>query len=90
MGLVLLKMDNYNQAEASFKAAVFYSAGNDSPQLRCVYYNNLAVCFEATKDLRTALKYFKTAVRIYPEDELANSNVKRVSDKLKSDGISVN
>lgn len=89
MGLVLLKLDSFNQAESAFRAAIFFSGERESAQVRSFYYNNLAVCYEAMKDLKTAYRVFQTATRLNPGYELAQSNVVRVRDIMRSQGISV-
>jgi tetratricopeptide (TPR) repeat protein len=89
MGLCLLKLDSFHQAEAAFRAALYFGGG-DGPQMRGVYYNNLAVCYEWRKDLPGAYKLFQKAVSLYPEYDVANSNVARISEELRKQGIQIN
>lgn len=89
MGLCLLKLDSFHQAESAFRAALYFGGG-DGPQMRGVYYNNLAVCYEWRKDLQGAYKLFQKAVNLYPDYDVANGNVIRIRDELKKQGIQVN
>ena len=85
IGLILLKMGNYNQAEASFKAALYF-ADNDSTQSKSIYYNNLGVTFEAMKDLQSAYKYFQSAMKYNPDYGTAEENFYRIKAALKAEG----
>lgn len=88
IGLTLLKLSNFNQAEASFKAALFF-ATDESGATKGIYYNNLAVAYEAMKDLPTAYKYFQIALKNYPSYETAADNLTRVRQNMKASGMSV-
>lgn len=86
LGLALLKLSQFNQAEASFKAAVYFGSGEGSASL-AVFYNNLAVAYEAMHDLQTAYKYFQIAVRTSSSYQTASENLARVGNLLKSGGL---
>lgn len=88
IGLVLLKMSNFNQAEAAFRAAIYFGSSG-SPYTKGFFYNNLAVCYEAMRDLKTAYRYFQTALKYYPGYKTAQDNVIRVKSNLKASGINV-
>ena len=77
IGLTHLKLENYNQAETAFKAAIFFGA-KENNMTKATYYNNLAVSYEAMGDIETALKYFKISVKIYPYYQTAIDNIKRL------------
>ncbi len=80
IGLVLLKLENYNQAEAAFKAAIYFGAGENNMN-KAAYYNNLGVTYEAMKDIESAIKYFKIAVKLYPTYQTALDNLKRLENR---------
>ncbi len=85
IGLALLKLQNYNQAETAFKAALFYSP-DDGPFVRSFYYNNLAVAYEAMHDLKSAYKNFQLALKDNPANTVMSDNFIRVRDSLKKAG----
>ncbi len=89
IGLTLLKMSNFNQAESAFKAAIFF-ANNNPPADKCVFYNNLAMAVESIHDLQTAYKYYQIAVKYYPSYTTAQENVNRVKNLLVASGIPIN
>ncbi len=81
IGLILLKLSNFNQAEAAFKAAIFFSS-NEGPASKSIYYNNLGISYEGLHDIPTAYKYFQISVKYYPAFTTAQDNVKRVKELL--------
>ena len=80
MGLTLLKLENYHQAEAAFKAAIFFGADEDN-YTKAVYYNNLAVSYEAMNEIEHAIKYFKISLKFNPYYTVALDNLKRLEKK---------
>ncbi len=80
IGLVLLKLENFNQAEAAFKAAIYFGA-NDNNMNKAAYYNNLGVSYEAMGDIENAIKHFKVAVKLYPTYQTALDNLKRLENR---------
>lgn len=80
IGLVLLKLENFNQAEAAFKAAIYFGA-NDNNMNKAAYYNNLGVSYEAMGDIENAIKHFKIAVKLYPAYQTALDNLKRLENR---------
>jgi tetratricopeptide (TPR) repeat protein len=88
IGLTLLRMAYYNQAEAAFKAAIFFGSGWNA-FTRGMFYNNLAVANEAMHDLQSAYRNFQAAVRLYPAFKTAQDNATRVRSTLKSMGVNV-
>ncbi len=88
VGLSLLKISNFNQAEAAFKAALFFGSEESNPT-KGVFYNNLAVAYEAMRDLKNAYKYFQVALKYYPSYTTAQDNIARVQKNLKETGISL-
>jgi tetratricopeptide (TPR) repeat protein len=89
IGLALLKLSNFNQAEAAFRAAIYFSSGENN-LIRGVYYNNLAVAYEAMRDLNNAYKNFQLALKFYPSYSTAVDNLNRVASNMKAVGISPN
>jgi len=85
IGLSLLKLSRPNQAEAAFKAAVFFSSSEPSTS-KSVFYNNLGVAYEALEDLQSAYRNFQLAARYNPAYSTAQANVKRVKELLLSSG----
>lgn len=81
MGLTLLKMENYHQAEVAFKAAIFF-VGNENNVAKGRYYNNLGVSFEARQDHDMAAVFFKKALKFDPTHPYALSNLQRVENTL--------
>jgi tetratricopeptide (TPR) repeat protein len=80
MGLTLLKLENYHQAEAAFKAAIFFGANEDN-YTKAVYYNNLAASYEAMNVIENAIKYYKLALKFNPYYTVALDNLKRLEKK---------
>ncbi|MCX7820878.1 MAG: tetratricopeptide repeat protein [Brevinematales bacterium] len=80
IGLVLLKLENFNQAEAAFKAAIYFGA-NENNMNKAAYYNNLGVSYEAMNDIENAIKNFKIAVKFYPTYQTALDNLKRLENR---------
>ncbi len=80
IGLVLLKLENFNQAEAAFKAAIYFGA-NENNINKAAYYNNLGVSYEAMNDIENAIKNFKIAVKFYPYYQTALDNLKRLENR---------
>lgn len=85
LGLAQLKLSFFHQAEASFKAATFYS-GNASRKAKGIYINNLGVTFEARQEYQEAAKYFKLCLSYHPTYDNAISNLERVTEMLKKQG----
>ncbi|OHD53298.1 MAG: hypothetical protein A2014_06365 [Spirochaetes bacterium GWF1_49_6] len=81
MGLTLLKMENYHQAEVAFKAAIFF-VGNENNVAKGRYYNNLGVSFEARQDHEMAAVFFKKALKLDPSHPYALSNLQRIENSL--------
>ncbi len=77
IGLSHLKLENFNQAEASFKAAIFFGE-KEGNYTRAVYYNNLGITYEAMNDIENAIKNFKIAVKLNPLYKIAVENLKRL------------
>lgn len=82
MGLTLLKLSNFHQAEAAFRAAVVF-AGEGNAGAKGIYLNNLGVSFEARKEYDQAAYYFKQALRYNPTYTKASDNLARVSAYLQ-------
>jgi tetratricopeptide (TPR) repeat protein len=89
IGLVLLKLSNFNQAEAAFKASVFFGSA-EAGATKGVFYNNLGVAYEAMHDLKNAYKNFQISLKYYPGYTTASDNLVRVRDNLKSAGMEIN
>ncbi len=89
IGLVHLKLGNFNQAETAFRASLFFGS-NEGAMAKGVYNNNLAVSYEAMHDLKSAYKFFQLAVKYYPGYATAVENFNRVKENLKTAGIEVN
>jgi len=87
MGLTLLKLSYFNQAEAAFKAAIYFISKKDKPYDKSVYYNNLGSCYEAMKDYYNALKAFQLALKTYPDFEKARINIERIKEIIKTENI---
>ncbi|OHD54533.1 MAG: hypothetical protein A2Y33_05045 [Spirochaetes bacterium GWF1_51_8] len=81
IGLTLLKMEYYHQAEVAFKAAIFY-VGNENNVAKGRYYNNLGVSFEARLEHELASANFKKALKLDPTHPFALSNLQRVENAL--------
>ena len=77
IGLAHLKLENFNQAEASFKAAIFFGESENN-FTKSVYYNNLGISYEAMNDIENAIKNFKISVRLNPSYQAAIENLKRL------------
>ncbi len=89
IGLILLKMSNFNQAETAFKASIFLSS-NEAYADKSVYYNNLALAVEAMHDLQSAYKYIQIAVKYNPGYAAAQDNALRIKNVMISSGVPVN
>jgi tetratricopeptide (TPR) repeat protein len=89
IGLVLLKLSNFNQAESAFKASVFFGSA-ETGATKGVFYNNLGVAYEAMHDLKGAYKNFQISLKYYPGYTTASDNMVRVRNTLKSQGMEVN
>lgn len=83
MGLVLLKLSNYHQAESAFRAAVLF-IGESNASAKGIYLNNLGVSFEARKDYAQAAYYFKLALKYNPNYAKASENLARVNGFLQN------
>ncbi|MGC8765487.1 MAG: tetratricopeptide repeat protein [Brevinematia bacterium] len=77
LGLVHLKLENFNQAEAAFKAAIFFGEGENA-YTRSVYYGNLALAYESMNDIENAKKYYKMSLKFNPLNQSASEGLKRV------------
>ena len=85
LGLVLLKLSRFNQAEVAFKAAVYYM-GNGSAIAKGTYINNLGVSYESRQNYKMAARYFKQSLSYYPSYGKAKSNYDRVTEILQKQG----
>ncbi len=89
IGLMLLKMSNFNQAESAFKAAIFFGVNNPAAD-KSIFYNNLAMAVESIHELQEAYKYYQVALKFYPSYTAAQQNAARVKNLLAATGIQVN
>jgi tetratricopeptide (TPR) repeat protein len=80
MGLTLLRLSNFHQAEAAFRGAVFFSS-DTRPVAKGVYLNNLGVSFEAREEFESAANFFREALRYYPSYDKAQDNLRRVEQR---------
>ncbi len=85
LGLVQLKLSYFHQAEASFKAAMFYGK-NISRKAKGIYINNLGVAYEARREYKDAAKYFKLCLSYHPTYNNALDNLERVTEMLNKQG----
>ncbi len=85
LGLALLKLSRFNQAEVAFKAAVYY-IGRGSAIAKGTYINNLGVSYEARQEYKTAARYYKQSLSYYPSYAKAKSNLERMMEILNKQG----
>jgi tetratricopeptide (TPR) repeat protein len=89
IGLTLLKMSNFNQAESAFKAAIFFVSSTD-PVDKSIFFNNLGIAVESMHNLQDAYKDYQSAAKLYPSFTTAQDNVTRVKNLLSASGAPVN
>ncbi len=76
LGLALLRIGYYHQAEVAFKSAISYSKINTQANL--MYQTHLAIAFENQKDLESAKKVINKVLSISPNLALALETQKRL------------
>lgn len=87
MGLTLLKLSRFYQAEAAFKAAIYFISKQNKPMDKGVYYNNLGNCYESLRDYEKALKTYRTSLKFYPNFDRAIANIERIKEIANSEGL---
>ena len=76
LGLALLRIGYYHQAEVAFHSAVAYSRLNTTSNL--MYQVHLAIAFENQKDLESAKKVVNQVLSVNPNLALALETQKRL------------
>ena len=75
LGVALLRIGNYRQAEVSFKAAASYTGNVNA---RASYLASLGVALENAKDTQRALQAFEDALKANPNNTVAQEGRSRM------------
>ena len=91
MGLVLMKIPKYHEAEVAFKAALYFldntqTAETDKAAAKAQYLYNLGLCYENREEYKKAEYYYTQAIEYDTAKALdkASSNLERIRELLKS------
>ncbi|MGL4393742.1 MAG: tetratricopeptide repeat protein [Brevinema sp.] len=81
LGLALMKIGYWRQAETSFKAAL---ALTSNPSSRVIYLNNLALTFESLQQFKDAKTMTDIALRLNPSHQDSIQIQNRLKEKVPS------
>ncbi|SFB78812.1 Tetratricopeptide repeat-containing protein [Brevinema andersonii] len=76
LGLALLKLNLYRQAEVAFKAAISLSDNNNA---KANYYAYLGLVLESSKEINDSEAAFKSALKLNPQNNIAKEGLLRIT-----------